>query len=110
MRSRLRYSCISLIALLSLLLLGWGGSAKAAAPPSHAANSGAITVFAAASLTEAFTSIGNTFARANNVTVKFNFAGSDALVTQMIQGAPADVFASANQAQMTLATTRGLIA
>ncbi|MGH2346082.1 MAG: molybdate ABC transporter substrate-binding protein, partial [Chloroflexota bacterium] len=75
----------------------------------HAGDNGSLTVFAAASLTEAFTTIGNAFGKANHVSVKFNFGGSDTLVTQLAQGAPADVFASANQAQMTLASQKGLI-
>lgn len=60
-----------------------------------------LNVFAAASLTNAFKEIGQNFQKAHpNVTVTFNFAGSNALATQINQGAPADVFASANQTQM----------
>jgi molybdate transport system substrate-binding protein len=55
-----------------------------------------VTVFAAASLTESFTTLGKQFESAHHgTTVKFNFAGSSALATQINQGAPADVFASA---------------
>ncbi len=110
MVSRLRRPAFSLVALILVLSSLACGAARAASPDNRAADNGTLTVFAAASLTEAFTTIGNTFSKANNVSVKFNFAGSDALVTQMAQGAPADVFASANQAQMTLATSKGLIA
>jgi molybdate transport system substrate-binding protein len=110
MRTRLRYSFVSFVALVSLALLGVGGSVRAAPAANRAKDNGTLTVFAAASLTQAFTTIGTAFGKANNVTVKFNFAGSDALVTQLDQGAPADVFASANQTQMTLANTKGLIA
>jgi molybdate transport system substrate-binding protein len=61
----------------------------------------ALTVFAAASLTDAFTEIGESFEAANpGVTVTFNFAGSQALRTQIEEGAPADVFASANAKEM----------
>lgn len=109
MRGRSRYPFLALLALATLLVSLVGGTARAAQPRSHAEDNGSLTVFAAASLTQAFTTIGNTFAKANNVTVKFNFAGSDALVTQLAQGAPADIFASANQAQMTLASQKGLI-
>ena len=42
--------------------------------------------------------------------VQFNFAGSSALATQIVQGAPADVFASANEAQMTVVTDAGTAA
>ena len=107
---RLRRTMLSVLVLIVLVSSLAGGTARAATLGSHATDNGTLTVFAAASLTEAFTTIGNTFSKANNVTVRFNFAGSDALVTQMEQGAPADVFASANQAQMTLAQQKGLIA
>lgn len=60
-----------------------------------------MTVFAAASLTDAFSEIGETFETANpGVTVKLNFAGSQSLRTQIEQGAQADVFASANTKEM----------
>lgn len=110
MLHRLRYSTVAVLVLLGLALSGLGGAARAARSLGRTGDSGTLTVFAAASLTEAFTTIGAAFGRADNATVRFNFAGSDALVTQMAQGAPADVFASANQAQMTLAVSRGLIA
>lgn len=64
-------------------------------------DNGEVTVFAAASLTEAFTEIAKDFEQANpDATVRLNFAGSTTLATQIIRGAPADVFASANRAQM----------
>jgi len=60
-----------------------------------------LNVFAAASLTDAFTEIGEKFEAANpGITVTFNFAGSQALRTQIEEGAPADIFASANQKEM----------
>ena len=70
-----------------------------------------LTVFAAAWLQGAFTNIGKAYSVAHpNVTVTFNFAGSDALATQITQGAPADVFASANAAQMNVVVTGGEVA
>jgi molybdate transport system substrate-binding protein len=61
----------------------------------------AITVFAAASLTDAFNEVGTAFESANpGVDVMFNFAGSSALRDQILGGAPADVFASANPSTM----------
>lgn len=69
-----------------------------------------LTVFAAASLTQAFAEIGKTFETISpGVTVKFNFAGSQTLRTQLEQGAVADIFASANQAEMDNAVKDGLI-
>jgi molybdate transport system substrate-binding protein len=60
-----------------------------------------LVVFAAASLTDAFTEIGENFEAANSgTTLSFNFAGSQALRTQIEEGAPADVFASANAKEM----------
>ena len=62
---------------------------------------GDVMVFAAASLTESFTRLGEDFEAANpDATVTFNFAASSALVQQVNEGAPADVFASADQANM----------
>jgi molybdate transport system substrate-binding protein len=69
-----------------------------------------LTVFAAASLTNAYQEIGRNFEAANpGVKVTFNFGGSPQLVTQLSQGASADVFASANDAQMTNAVRAGRI-
>jgi molybdate transport system substrate-binding protein len=62
-----------------------------------------LNVFAAASLQAAFTKIGQQFHAAHsNVTVTFSFGGSNMLAQQIVQGAPADVFASANAAQMNV--------
>ncbi len=70
-----------------------------------------LTVFAAASLTGAFGDMGKAFEAANpGVTVKFNFAGSQVLVTQIEQGAPADVFASADHKNMDALVTANLAA
>jgi len=70
-----------------------------------------LNVFAAASLTEAFTEIGRNFGAAHpGVQVIFNFASSRALRTQIEEGAPADVFASASPAEMEPLVSGGLIA
>jgi molybdate transport system substrate-binding protein len=69
-----------------------------------------ITVFAAASLKDTFTEIGRQFEADNDgVTVKFNFGGSADLVAQIQQGAPADVFASADTKNMDKATGDDLV-
>ena len=71
---------------------------------------GELTVFAAASLTESFTEIAQAFERGNSgVKVVLNFAGSQQLAQQLAQGAPADVFASANQTQMQAAIEAGRV-
>jgi molybdate transport system substrate-binding protein len=73
------------------------------APDPHptASPSGDLTVFAAASLTATFTQLGEQFEAANpGSAVRFSFDGSPTLVTQILQGAPADVFAAADAATM----------
>jgi len=63
--------------------------------------SGTVSVFAAASLTDVFEDIAEAFeAEHPGLALEFNFAGSSALATQIEEGAPADVFASANLEQM----------
>jgi molybdate transport system substrate-binding protein len=69
-----------------------------------------ITVFAAASLTEAYNALAPAFTKKTGIAVTFNFGGSDTLATQIKQGAPADVFASANNAQMKVVNDAGLVA
>ncbi len=59
-----------------------------------------VTVFAAASLTDGFTRAGDEFARDTRVRFVFNFGSSSTLATQITNGAPADVFASADEANM----------
>lgn len=67
-----------------------------------------LTVFAAASLTEAFTALGEAFEDAHPGTrVRFAFGGSSTLAQQITQGAPADVFASASPATMATVTAAG---
>jgi molybdate transport system substrate-binding protein len=72
-----------------MLVAGACGSGKPAAPES-------ITVFGAASLTEAFTRIAADFEDQNGTHVRLSFGPSDGLATQIQEGAPADVFASAS--------------
>lgn len=69
-----------------------------------------LSVFAAASLAEAFNQIGELFQEQHpEVKVSFNFAGSQQLAQQLAQGAPADVFASANEKQMLAVITEGRV-
>src|SRR4051812_5765815 len=86
-----------------------GSSSSAGSSSSGGDLSGTLTVFAAASLTGVFNSLGDELKQQNpGLDVKFNLAGSDALATQITQGAPADVFASANEKQMKVVTDAGL--
>jgi molybdate transport system substrate-binding protein len=97
---RTRTRMAALLAVAALALAGCGGGDDSGGS-SGAASPGEIKVFAAASLTAAFTRIGEQFTAANGGTkVTFNFAGSQALATQIQQSAPADVFASADLANM----------
>lgn len=95
--------------LASLLLLA-GGCASESADRNAPAKRVTLTVFAASSLKVAFTEIGKQFeAEYDDVTVAFNFAGSSDLVAQLQQGAPADVFASADARNMDIAITANLL-
>lgn len=69
--------------------------------------SGTVTVFAAASLKESFTALGEEFEKANPGTkVTFNFGGSDTLAASITGGAPADVFAAASPKTMAIVTDK----
>lgn len=70
--------------------------------------SGEVTVFAAASLKESFTTLGKEFEKEHPGTkVTFSFGGSDALAASITGGAPADVFASASPKTMKIVTDAG---
>ncbi|MGC3954756.1 MAG: molybdate ABC transporter substrate-binding protein [Propionicimonas sp.] len=106
-------------AALGLALTGCASGAPATtaptdpsqAPETSAPQEVTLTVFAAASLTKTFTELGETFESAHpGVKVSFNFAGSSDLVAQIQQGAPVDVFASADEKNMTKATDDQLMA
>ncbi len=92
-------------ALLLTVLVSCGDVEDASSGTGGASGGGTLTVFAAASLTETFTALGKTFEGSHpGVTVRFNFGGSSTLAQQITQGAPADVFASANPATMKTVT------
>ena len=103
----------------AVLLLGavaaCGSSSTSAKPSSSGSSSSSsssgatpktLTVFAASSLTSTFTDLGKKFQAAHKgVKVSFDFGGSSDLVAQIQQGAPADVFASADKANMDKASS-----
>ena len=94
------------IAALSLVLIS--GCSSTEQPK---ASNTKIIVFAAASLKKTFTDIGEQFKTENpGTSVEFSFAGSSDLVTQLTQGAQADVFASADTKNMDKAAEAGLLA
>ena len=99
----MKVKSLTLILIAALLALPWRSA--------QARDEQILTVFAAASLTNAFEEIATAFeAEYPGVDVVFNFGGSSTLATQLAEGAPADVFASANTAQMNVARDAGRIA
>ena len=95
---------LSLVLVVLLLSLSLAGITSAQ-------DTQTLTVFAASSLTDAFNEIGDNFKTANaGVEVVFNYGSSSTLATQLSEGAPADIFASANARQMTVASDAGRIA
>ena len=102
-------------ALLLCSVSGCGSSEQASSTSSSGASSsaagGKLIIFAAASLKQPFTDIGEQFETDNpGSDVEFSFAGSSDLVTQLTQGAPADVFASADTNNMDKAAKANLLA
>lgn len=100
-------SVAGLVAVLSVTALTAGCSSSETDSPTA---TGVVTVFAASSLKSTFTELGTQFEKHNPGTkVTFNFAGSSDLVAALSQGAPADVFASADTTTMTKAVDGGLV-
>ncbi|QCO98507.1 molybdate ABC transporter substrate-binding protein [Arthrobacter sp. 24S4-2] len=114
--TRTRITALLVAGALSAALAGCasGTPGSSATPGAGASGSpklaGAITVFAAASLKATFTKLASDFEAKNPGTkITLNFAGSSDLVTQITQGAPADVFASADTKNMTKLSAAKLI-
>ncbi|AZS39170.1 MULTISPECIES: molybdate ABC transporter substrate-binding protein [Microbacterium] len=105
MNRTLRRSTVLVLAAAVLALGGCASTAGSTPSPSatteQSSLSGDLTVYAAASLSGAFDAIGEAFV-AENPEVRFSpvYDGSSTLVTQILEGAPADVFASADEANM----------
>jgi molybdate transport system substrate-binding protein len=95
--------------VVALAACSSSSSSSAPAAAGSAKPTGTLVVFAATSLTDAFNKIADQFEAANpGVTVKFNYNGSSSLATQITQGAPADVFASASPKNMETVTEANL--
>ncbi len=90
-------------ALLPLAALALTGCAQAS-------DEDTVTVFAAASLNEAFEEIGSLYTQETGTEVELSVAGSSGLVEQLEHGAPADVFATADEQSMERAAESGLLA
>jgi molybdate transport system substrate-binding protein len=105
-------TCFSPLLSLALFLTACSAAGQTTPKPVSVtpAQAHTLTVFAAASLTDAFSEIGGAFeAQHPGVKVQFNFAGSNTLRAQIEQGANPDVFASANTKEMDTVTTDGFI-
>lgn len=110
LRRRRRIRAPVCLGLLALLVASCAGPASFDSQPT-APDSQTLTVFAAASLLDAFTEIGRSFEAAHpGVAVLFNFDGSQSLRAQIEQGAAADVFAPADRKEMDALSARSLIA
>jgi molybdate transport system substrate-binding protein len=106
---------VALLLVAGLAAAGCGGddppASSTASTPGPVSATGDLTVFAAASLTGAFDEVGKAFTAANpGAKVTFSYDASSALVQQITQGAPADLFASADTANMARLTGAGLAA
>jgi molybdate transport system substrate-binding protein len=102
----------AVVALMLAAILGACGSTtpSTTAPATPPAVTGALTVFAAASLTEAFRDAEPPLQRRHpGVSARYSFAGSQQLVTNLLAGAPADVIATADMASMKQLTDAGLV-
>ena len=118
MKSFNRFAIIAALSLITLSSCS-GGSGSASSSSSEASSTAPtasatpveLKVFAAASLNKAFPEIADTVLKESdpNIKVTFNFQGSSTLVDQMREGAPADVFASADQKNMTKASDAKLV-
>jgi molybdate transport system substrate-binding protein len=99
-----------LLACLPALVTACTGRRSQPARSTNQAAPRPLTIFAAASLTEAFTKIGERFESSYpGADLTINFAGSQQLAQQLAQGAPADVFASANLEQMDAVIEQGRV-
>lgn len=102
---------LAVVAAGLALLAGACGDDGGGADPTGDGPSGGVLVFAAASLTDAFTEVEAAFEAAHpDVDVQLNLAGSSALREQILEGAPVDVFASANMANMDQVVEAGAAA
>jgi molybdate transport system substrate-binding protein len=93
----------TILSALAALVIAFGGMAAPRAQD-------AVTVFAAASLTDALRDLGRQWAARGNPAPRFSFAASSTLARQIAQGAPADLFMSADEAWANYLQERNLLA
>jgi molybdate transport system substrate-binding protein len=89
----------------TLLVLGLAASLAFQGTPEHSP----ITVSAAVSLTDALSAIAADYGKAGRGAIRFNFGASNVLARQIVQGAPVDLFISADEAQMEVVARAGLV-
>ncbi len=107
LRSRRSVAALASLAALAALL----AACSAGGREETASASDGLVVFAAASLTEAFEALGTAFAATEGgLPVTLNLAGSQTLAAQLVEGAPADVFAAADAVRMAVVAEAGLLA
>lgn len=94
---------------LSWVLVVAGALAAAACGRSSAPEPPVVTVFAATSLTEPLGHLSEQFKARTGVTVRLNLSGSNTLAAQIVNGGPADVFVSADDAQMDHVAAAGRV-
>jgi molybdate transport system substrate-binding protein len=112
-RTSRRASVVAVAASAALLLAACSGTASSTPTATKTADplTGTVTVLAAASLTEVYGQLATEFEKAHpNVTITQSFGGSSALAAQIVQGAPADLFATANEATMKTVSDASLTA
>jgi molybdate transport system substrate-binding protein len=100
------------LVLLIVILTGCGGttSSSSTSTPTATAAPVSLKIYAASSLTDAFGAIKTAYQAAHpNVSITYNFDGSQTLEQQLANGAPADIFASADTSHMQLAETAKLV-
>jgi molybdate transport system substrate-binding protein len=97
---------VGVVTVVALGLTGCGGDDA----PAAGTLGGTVTVLAASSLTDAFGEIADAFEQEHDVEVQLSFDGSAKLATAIIEGAPADLFASADEANLAKVADAGLAA
>lgn len=107
---RIRLSISAGLCAAVVLATGCSSTTKSVPTGTDGALHGSITVFAASSLKDTFTALGHAFEAAHPGTkVEFNFGASSTLASNIVEGAPADVFASASEKDMTTVSSKSLV-
>lgn len=113
-RPRRRAVALTVVVVSGVALAGCGDGQPSTSTPQQATGGSSpyapITVYAAASLHQVFDEIGARVEQETGADIQFSYAGSSDLAAQLGEGGPGDVFASANEKQMTVAVDNGSVA